>query len=222
MKINRATLDLVKQFEGLELTAYYDPVGVLTIGYGFTNNAGFGPTIREGDVWTEGQAEDMLKEGLDRFGADVLKLLLYTPTPNQFGAMVSLAYNIGIGAFSKSTCLKRFNDGDVEGAAEALTWFKKAGGKVLNGLVRRRAAEKVLFLSDTKPKVTPRADPERSKAQSKTVRNVVAAGSGVASTAGGFLGFLGENAQILAVGGLIVITLALLLIFKDKIVEWAG
>ena len=220
--INRDTLDLVKQFEGLELKAYHDPVGVLTIGYGYTNRAGFGPGVKQGEVWTEGRAEDMLREGLRRFGDKVLPLLLYTPTENQFGAMVSLAYNIGMTNFASSTCLKRFNEGDVEGAAEALTWFNKAGGKVLRGLVRRRAAEKTLFLKDMPSLATPKADPERKKTQSKTVRNVGIGAGGLASSVGGVLGFLGENAQLLAVGGLLVIAVVLLLIFKDKLKEWAG
>jgi lysozyme len=146
MRINDATLDLVKRFEGLRLDAYKDPVGIVTIGYGYTNRAGFGPGVKMGDRWTEQMAEEMLREGLDRFGAQIQKGFTRAPNENQYGAFVSLAYNIGPGAFLNSTALKRFNAGDDEGAAEALTWFNKAGGKVLNGLVRRRAAEKALFL----------------------------------------------------------------------------
>jgi len=147
MKPNKATIDLVKEFEGLRLASYLDPVSVVTIGYGYTNRAGFGPGVEIGDVWTEQQAEEMLAIGLDVFGKKIRPNMIRTPTGNQYGAMLSLAYNIGTGAFRKSTCLKRFNAGDMEGAAEALTWFNKAGGKVLNGLVRRRAAERVLFLT---------------------------------------------------------------------------
>ena len=222
MKINRATLDLVKQFEGLKLEAYLDPVGVLTIGYGYTNNAGFGPGVREGDVWTEGQAEDMLREGLTRFGEKVLKLLTYTPTENQFGAMTSLAYNIGITAFSKSTCLKRFNENDVEGAAEALTWFKKAGGKTMRGLERRRAAEKVLFLTGVNSEVTPKADPERPKAKSKTILGVAVGAAGTAGEVARNVGFLGENGQVISLVFLGLICLSLVWILRRKIVDWAG
>ena len=88
----------------------------------------------------------MLRQGLERFAAQIRPLFKRAPTENQFGAMVSHAYNIGVGAFSRSTCLRRFNDGDAEGAAEALTWFNKAGGRVLRGLTRRRDAERELFL----------------------------------------------------------------------------
>lgn len=147
MRINQATVDLVKEFEGLRLSAYLDPVGVVTIGYGYTNRAGYGNGVAMGDVWSEETAENMLWKGLEIFADKIRPMLKRDATQNQFGAMVSLAYNIGTGAFSKSTCLKRFNAGDIEGAAEALTWFNKAGGKVLRGLVRRREAERALFLS---------------------------------------------------------------------------
>jgi len=148
MRINQATIDLVKEFEGLELHAYRDPVGIVTIGYGYTNRAGFGPGVKMGDVWTEEQAENMLWKGLEVFASEIRPMFKRDATSNQFGAMLSLAYNIGTGAFGKSTALRRFNAGDDEGAAEALTWFNKAGGRVLRGLVRRREAERALFLTD--------------------------------------------------------------------------
>lgn len=148
MKINRETIDLIKEFEGLRLKAYYCPAGVLTIGYGYTNKAGYGPGVKPGDVWTEQQAEEMLIEGIDRFARKVHVLLKRNATPNQFGAMVSLAYNIGLGSFARSTCLRLFNEGDIKGSADALTWFNKANGKVLKGLVRRRGAEAALFLKE--------------------------------------------------------------------------
>ncbi len=147
VNINQDTRDLIKRFEGLRLTAYHCSAGVVTIGYGYTNRAGFGPGVKLGDVWSEAQADAMLAAGLSRCADQVLALLTRAPTDNQFGAMVSLAYNIGISAFRKSTCLKRFNAGDIEGAAEALTWFNQADGKVLQGLVRRREAESDLFLN---------------------------------------------------------------------------
>lgn len=150
MKITQEAVDLVKRFEGLRLEAYHDPVGVLTIGYGYTNSAGFGPGVEIGDRWSERMAEEMLREGLKRFGNEIRPLFKRIPNDNQFGAMVSLAYNIGTSAFANSTCLRRFNTGDTAGAADALTWFNKAGGKVLRGLVRRREAEKALFLKPSR------------------------------------------------------------------------
>lgn len=149
MKVNKATIDLVKKFEGLKLKAYICPAGVLTIGYGYTNKAGFGPGVKAGDVWTEEMADQMLHEGLKVFADEIRPLFKRRATPNQFGAFLSLAYNIGTGAFSRSTALRRFNAGDDAGAVEALTWFNKAGGRVMRGLVRRREAEKALFLTDS-------------------------------------------------------------------------
>lgn len=145
--ITQETVDLVKRFEGLELHAYRDPVGVVTIGYGYTNRAGFGPGVKMGDVWTEKQAEDMLRQALDLFAKRIIGGFTRRPEPHEFGAFLSLAYNIGVAGFLKSTALKRWNAGDVDGAAEALQWWNKAGGKVLNGLTRRRAAEAEMLLS---------------------------------------------------------------------------
>lgn len=147
MRINKATLDLVKEFEGLRLEAYRDPVGVWTIGYGHSERAGYGIRPRAGMVITEQQAEELLLEGLEHFAQKIRPLFSRKPNSNQFGAFLSLAYNVGAGAFANSTALKRFNAGDDVGAVEALQWFNKAGGKVLRGLVRRREAEAKLFLT---------------------------------------------------------------------------
>jgi len=224
MNINQATLDLVKRFEGLELTAYRDPVGVLTIGYGYTNSAGFGPGVSVGETWTKPFAEQMLWEGLERFADQIRPMFRRAPNDNEFGAMLSLAYNIGVGAFSRSTCLRRFNAGDIEGAAEALTWFNKAGGKVLRGLTRRRAAERELFLTDAEIlEATPKADAERSSpAQSSTIRAVAgtaAAGAGGVLTA---LGKLDPLAQYILLGFSAVALIGLGWIARERLRKWAG
>ena len=225
MKINQATTDLVKRFEGLELQAYCDPVGVLTVGYGYTNQAGFGPGVSPGDRWSEPQAEAMLRQGLERFAAQIRPLFKRAPTENQFGAMVSLAYNIGVGAFSRSTCLRRFNDGDAEGAAEALTWFNKAGGRVLRGLTRRRDAERELFLisDDARAEPTPKADAERvSPARSTTVRasaTQVAAAAGTGATA---IAAFDGTAQIVALACAGIIGIAALWIMRERLRKWTA
>ena len=143
--INQAALNLIKEFEGFMAHAYKDAVGVVTIGYGTTAAADVGISPRLGMVITEPEAEAYLKAAVDKFAAQITKDMRRKPTPNQFGAMVSLAYNIGPGAFSKSSVLRKFNAGDIEGAADAFALWNKAGGKVLAGLVRRRAAEAALF-----------------------------------------------------------------------------
>lgn len=145
--INSAALRLIKEFEGFEAEAYKDPVGIVTIGYGTTAAAGVGISPKLGDKITEAQATDYLKRAVDKFAAQILPKITRAPTGNQFGAMVSLAYNIGPGAFNKSTVLRRFNAGDISGAADAFLMWNKAGGKVLAGLTRRRKAERELFLT---------------------------------------------------------------------------
>lgn len=217
MKVNQATIDLVKRWEGLELEAYRDPVGIWTIGYGHSTKAGYGPVPGPGMTMTEAEAEQLLAEGLDRFARKVAPLLTREPTPNQFGAMVSLAYNIGVGAFSKSTCLRRFNAGDIDGAAEALTWFNKAGGKVLRGLVNRREEERTLFLSE--PAQPAPVVPDAEKSLSKSTTNLAAGGVGV-TTVGGALGFIGQldpQAQMLLIGGVLVIVALLAWIVRERI-----
>lgn len=218
MNINQETLDLIKRFEGLRLKAYRDSVGVLTIGYGTTTRAGIGVTVTEGMEINEADAEAFLKMALEKFSAQILPAFTRKPSENQFGAMLSLAYNIGPTAFKKSTCLKRFNAGDTEGAAEALTWFKKAGGKVLKGLVRRRAAERELFLAgDVTAIETPQADPERGMAGSSTLQAGAVGAAGAITTGGAAIGSLDGNAQLIVIGGLVVVCLAVLWMARERI-----
>jgi len=145
--INKATIDLVKAFEGLRLKAYKDAVGVLTIGYGTTAAAGVGITPKLGMVITEAEAEMYLTRGLEKFAAKIRPKITAPINENEFGAFLSLAYNIGPGAFANSSALRKFNTGDKAGAANAILLWNKAGGKVLKGLVRRREAERALFLT---------------------------------------------------------------------------
>ncbi len=147
MTVNKATLDLIKEFEGCKLTAYTDSVGVWTIGYGTTAAAGLGITPKAGMTITQAEAERLLLAGLGKFAAKIRPLFTKPINDNEFGAFLSLAYNIGPGAFAKSSALRKFNAGDKAGAADAILLWDKAGGKVLRGLQRRRRAERALFLA---------------------------------------------------------------------------
>jgi len=147
MSINAAALDLIKSFEGLRLTAYRDPVGIWTIGYGTTADAGVGIAPAAGMTITEAQASEYLRRAVEKFAAAIRPAITMPVNENQFGALVSLAYNIGPAAFEKSTLLKKLNSGDYAGAADQFARWNKAGGKVLAGLTRRRAAERDLFLT---------------------------------------------------------------------------
>jgi len=133
-------LPLVKRWEGCQLTAYLCPAGVWTVGYGST-----GPDVRAGVVWTQEQAEKRLGDDLRRFGARVDALVLVALDAGQMAACASLAYNIGVDAFRKSTLLRKLNAGDYAGAAMEFDKWVRGGGRVLPGLVNRRAEERRLF-----------------------------------------------------------------------------
>ena len=145
--INKAGLDLIKSFEGFEAKAYVDPVGVLTIGYGTTATAGVGIAPKLGMQITEAQATEYLMAALNKFSGQIAPLIKGDVNANEWAAMQSLAYNIGPTAFERSSVLRKFNAGDKRGAADAFLLWNKAGGKVLKGLVRRREAERALFLA---------------------------------------------------------------------------
>jgi len=161
--INDATIALVKEFEGLRLDAYKDSVGVWTIGYGTTAMAGVGIKPNLGMRITEPEAEMYLRRGLEKFAAQIRPLITAPINDNEFGAFLSLAYNIGPGAFAKSTALRQFNAGNKLRAADAILLFEKAGGKVLKGLQRRRQAERALFLTRPAPHVNepPKSEHDR-------------------------------------------------------------
>lgn len=141
-------MTIIKRWEGLELKAYPDPATgaePYTIGYGAT-----GPDIRKGVVWTRERAESDLRARVDVLLGRVSALLTQAPTACQLAAMVSLTYNIGIGAFTASTLLRKFNEGKDAAASAEFDRWTRAAGKVMQGLVNRRADERALF--DGKPR----------------------------------------------------------------------
>jgi lysozyme len=141
MKMNEKGRALVRRFEGLRLDAYRCPAGVLTIGYGST-----GPHVKTGMVITPGEAERLLDKDLARFETGVTAMIGSVPTSeDEFSAMTSLAFNIGLGRFATSTLLKRHKLGNKIRAANAFLMWNKAGGQILKGLMRRREAEKALY-----------------------------------------------------------------------------
>lgn len=139
MHTSQKGLDLIKSFEGLRLSAYKDVVGVVTIGYGTTSG------VKMGDTITKERAEQLLREDVERFEQQVLRLVRVPLSQGQHDALVSFVYNLGAGNLSNSTLLRLLNAGDYAGAAAQFDRWNKAGGKVLAGLVRRRAAERALF-----------------------------------------------------------------------------
>ena len=146
MQTSDKGIALIKQFEGCKLTAYQDSVGVWTIGYGWTQPVD-GKPIRAGMTIKQETAERLLKTGLVRYESDVSRLVKVDLTQGQFDALVSFTYNLGARSLSTSTLLRKLNAGDYAGASDEFLRWNKAGGKVLNGLTRRREAERALFLS---------------------------------------------------------------------------
>lgn len=165
-ELNRAGLDLIKRFERLRLKAYKDSAGVWTIGYGTTARAGVGIKPRPGMTITEVEAEHYLEKALRNTENAVNRLIRAPINENQFSAYVSLAYNIGVGAFARSSTLRYFNAGDVEQAAKNILLWNKitVDGKrrTSRGLVRRREAEQNLFLTPVVAR-TPKPAPAPGK-----------------------------------------------------------
>lgn len=146
-KINASGLEAVKHFEGLRTTAYRDAVGVWTIGYGHTSMAG-PPPVFAGMTITEAEAEAILAQDLDIFERGVANALTMTTNSDQFSAMVSFAFNLGVGALRSSTLLRRHNAGNFSEAANEFLRWVYADGEILPGLERRRKAERALYLSE--------------------------------------------------------------------------
>jgi len=152
MKTNAAAQKLIRTSEGLRLQAYLDPVGIWTIGYGHTSAAG-PPHVMRNMRLSAWECAKILSNDLGKYEAAVDRLVTVPLSENQFGALVSLCYNIGPGAFSRSTVRKRLNERNYAGAADAFgMWVRgtvKGKSVVLPGLVKRRADEAKLFRSRT-------------------------------------------------------------------------
>lgn len=162
-RINQAGLDLIKEFEGYAsrtfqsgpkrdqlvpnggVTAYFDPVGIATIGFGNTDSVK--PEDVDVKVITLQEAEDLLRQDLATAEDAVSSLITVPLNDNQFAALVSFTFNLGAGTLEDSTLRRLLNGGDYQGAAGQIPRFVFGGGEVLPGLVRRRAAERELFLA---------------------------------------------------------------------------
>jgi len=134
-------IELLTHFEGFSATSYVDPVGVITIGHGFTKGVKMGDTIT---------FEESVKRKLREVDEHWKGIQSHINSPISQGicnALASWAYNVGVGAARQSTLLKKLNLKDYEGAADELLRWDKAGGRTLAGLTRRRKAEREMFLN---------------------------------------------------------------------------
>jgi GH24 family phage-related lysozyme (muramidase) len=142
-RTNQNGLLLIKSFEGLRLKAYRDAVGIWTIGYGTTRGVQPDMSI------SEAKAEQFLQQDLNRFEEAIHEAVEASLNDNQFSALVSFTYNVGSGALRSSTLLKYLNARrDLHSIADEFLRWNRAGGRVLEGLTRRRKAERALFLGE--------------------------------------------------------------------------
>ena len=139
MKTSAEGTALIKKFEGCELEAYQCSANVWTIGYGHTKG------VEKGDTISKEEAEEMLVEELHEYENYVNEYVNVALSQNQFDALVSWVYNLGPANLKASTMLKVLNDGKYEEVPYQMKRWNKAGGKVLDGLVRRREAEALLY-----------------------------------------------------------------------------
>lgn len=179
MKTSDRGVALIKAHEGLRLTAYTDPVGVWTIGYGHTTTAG-PPKVERGMKITDAGADAILRQDLAKFEGYVSSAVKVPLNQNEFDALVSFTFNLGPGNLRSSTLLKKLNAGDRAGAADEFLKWVRAGGKTLPGLVKRREAERALFCAPdaTIPRPAPKpvpvidtlpAQPDRSSPPTMTL-----------------------------------------------------
>jgi lysozyme len=166
VKLEQRHIDFIKKHEGLRLKAYPDPGtggDPWTIGYGHTSRAG-PPAVKPGMKITRGEADRIFKRDIEMFSAGVLAAIKVPVNANQFGACTSLAYNIGIGGFRRSSVLRELNAGNYDRAAGKFGLWIKAGGRVMRGLVNRRAAEAAMFLEPVGDAASGDADQGRASA----------------------------------------------------------
>ena len=167
MKLSKAGADLMHRFEGCRNKPYLCPAHIWTVGFGevlyqeqirlpMVRKEGYTGLIRkeyplkpeDNRVWSQDEIDSLFAKSVERFERGVLRLVPgVNGNQGAFDALVSFAFNAGLGNLQNSTIRAKANRGDWEGAAEAFMAWVKGGGKVLPGLVKRREAEKALFLS---------------------------------------------------------------------------
>lgn len=142
LEFDRDGINLVELSEGVRLVAYHDAVGVLTIGYGHT-----GHDVYTGQTITQNEAEQLLLRDVRIAELDVKAAVKVSISQHQYDALVDFAFNLGGPALQGSTLLRLLNSGDYAGADAEFKKWDHAGGKVLPGLTKRRAAEATLFMA---------------------------------------------------------------------------
>ena len=217
--LNQASLNLIKRWEGCKLKAYKCSAGVWTVGYGLTTSAGFievGPDT----TITQAEADWYFEKVIEKFLAEITPAITAPINENELGAFTSLAYNIGPTAFRGSSALRHFNAGNKDRVPTSIRMWRKAGGKVVKGLINRREAEVDLFLT---PVIEDKPSPVRTNAvQSKTVQASVVQGASAVGGAVAAFQALNGTAQIIATAGCVLIALLALFILRERLEAWAS
>jgi len=147
MKVSEKCIKMIKHHEGFRRKPYQDPIGLWTIGVGHLIGDGKKLPREWNRELTDEEVDELLYEDLERFESGVERLAEVSLTQGQFDALVSFSFNVGLGNFQSSTLRSKLKRGDYEGAANEFWKWRRAGGKILPGLVKRREDEKNLFLS---------------------------------------------------------------------------
>jgi len=145
--INERGIEIVKSFEGISLEPYLCPANVWTVGHGATVGSDGRRIDPDMEPITEAEAEALLIRDLESSEGWVRRLIKTSLSENQFSALVSFTFNVGAGALQRSTLRMKLNRGEYQGAADEFPKWKFANKRILAGLVRRRAAERALFLA---------------------------------------------------------------------------
>ena len=147
MKVSDKCINMIKHHEGFVRKPYQDPIGLWTVGVGHLIGDGKKLPKEWNKEFTDEEVDNILCEDLERFEIGIQRLTKVSLTQSQFDALVSFSFNVGLGNFQSSTLRSKLNRGDYEGASNEFPKWRKAGGKILPGLVKRRADERALFLS---------------------------------------------------------------------------
>ena len=139
MKISEDGLELIKKFEGCETSAYQDSVGVWTIGFGHTKG------VEEGQTCSIEDAESMLTDEMDEYDGYINNMVKVDLQQHEFDSLVAWVYNLGPTNLNESTMLKVLNGGQFDRVPDEMNRWTRAGGEILEGLVRRRQAESLMF-----------------------------------------------------------------------------
>lgn len=220
MRTNKAGLDLIKEFEGWRAKAYKCPAGVWTIGYGHTSMAG-APAVKPGMVITREEGEQILRRDLKIYEDGVKTAIRVPLNSNQFSACVSLCYNIGVGGFRKSSVARFCNQSQWQKAADAFALWNKAGGRVLPGLTRRRAAEASLFMRTArKEDVRPVVDEPKGKSMALSTTNMAAGVTAAAGITAASKDIVDNTTSIFSGSNTVILILILIILAGAGYIVW--